>query len=210
MFVASKLGAITAAISQIYKIRGFASVQVDAAVNEAGPGLAKPVIVIKEGPRVLVGAVAVTGNQAIPTARLTAALTLKAGAPYYGPAVARDRDALLVTYLNDGYASADVTVPPVVPVPTPDGARADVVFKVVEGPQTIIEHIFITGNIKTKAAVIERELQFKTAAPLGLEQLTESRRRLSALGLFRRIQISAISHGDPSLRDVKEKLAAIA
>ena len=50
--------------------------------------------------------------------------------------------------------------------------------------------------------MIERELQFKTGAPLGLEELTESRRRLSALGLFRRIQISAISHGDPSLRDV--------
>jgi outer membrane protein insertion porin family len=202
VFVASKLGAIIGAISQVYKTRGFASVQVDSAVDEAGAGLAKPVIVIKEGPRVIVGAVSVVGNQAIPTARLTAVLTLKAGAPYYGPAVGRDRDALLVTYLNDGYASADVTVLPTVPVPTPDGARADVVFKVIEGPQTIIEHIFITGNIKTKAAVIDRELQFKTGAPLGLEELTESRRRLSALGLFRRIQISAISHGDPSLRDV--------
>ena len=42
----------------------------------------------------------------------------------------------------------------------------------------------------------------KQGGPLGLEDLTESRRRLSALGLFRRIQISAISHGDPSRRDV--------
>ena len=202
VFVSSTLGAITGAITQIYKTRGFATVQVDSAVNEVGEGLVKPVIVVKEGPRVVIGSVGLSGNQAIPADRLTPLLTLKVGDPYFGPAVARDRDALLVTYLNAGYSAAEVTVPPVVPMTTPEGARADVVFKIVEGPQTIVEHIFITGNLHTKPAIIQRELQIKTGSPLGLEDMTESRRRLSALGLFRRIQISAISHGDPSLRDV--------
>jgi len=202
VYVSSKVGAIAGAITQLYKTRGFATVQVDSAVNEVGEGLVKPVIVVKEGPLVVVGSVTLSGNQAIPGDRLTPLLTLKVGDAYYGPIVARDRDALLVTYLNGGYSSAEVTVPPVVPVTTPEGARADVVFKIVEGPQTIVEHIFITGNLRTKPSVIQRELQIQSGAPLGLEDLTESRRRLSALGLFRRIQISAISHGDPSLRDV--------
>jgi outer membrane protein assembly factor BamA len=202
VFVRSKLDAIDGAITQIYKTRGFAAVQVSSDTAETGAGLVKPVIVIKEGPRVVVADVTLTGNQAIPAERLLPLLTLKIGAPYYGPVVARDRDALLVYYLNAGYASADVTVPPVVPVPTPEGARANVVFKIVEGPQTIVEHIFITGNLRTKPSVIQRELRLTPGGPLGLEDLTESRRRLSALGLFRRIQISAISHGDPSLRDV--------
>ena len=52
-------------------------------------------------------------------------------------------------------------MPPVVPVATPEGARADVVFKIVEGPQTIVEHIFITGNLRTKPAIIQRELQIE-------------------------------------------------
>lgn len=202
VFVRSKLDAMTGAIAQLYKTRGFAAVQVNSGVNEEGDALVKPVVVIKEGPRVVVGAVAISGNQAIPADRLTPLLTLKVGDAYYGPLVARDRDALLVAYLNAGYASAEVTVPPVAPVPTPDGARADVTFKVVEGPQVIVEHIFITGNVRTKPSVIERELQLRQDGPLGLEDLTESRRRLSALGLFRRIQISAVSHGDPSRRDV--------
>ena len=38
---------------------------------------------------------------------------------------------------------------------TPDdharGTRADIIFKVDEGPQTIVEHIFITGNLRTKS-----------------------------------------------------------
>ena len=58
VFVASKLGAIASAITQVYKQKGFATVQVDSAANEVGEGLVKPVIVIKEGPRVLVGSVA--------------------------------------------------------------------------------------------------------------------------------------------------------
>jgi outer membrane protein insertion porin family len=47
VFVSSKLGAIAGALSQLYKTRGFASVQVDSAANEVGEGLVKPVIVVK-------------------------------------------------------------------------------------------------------------------------------------------------------------------
>ena len=202
LYIASRLSAIEGAIKQVYLTKGFATVQVSSAANEVGEGFVKPVIVIKEGPRVVIGSVTITGNSALSTERLKPILTLKPGDPYYGPAVARDRDALLVAGLNGGYASADVTAVPPVPVKTADGARADVVFKVVEGPQTIVEHVFITGNVRTKPAVIQREILLKPGQPLGLEDLTESRRRLSALGLFRRIEISAISHGDPSLRDV--------
>lgn len=202
LFIASRLGAIEGAVKQLYRTKGFATADVTSAVNEVGDGLVKPVIAIKEGARVVVGTVTIAGNQALPSDRLKPLLTLKPGDPYYGPAVARDRDALLGEYLNAGYASAEVTAVPPVPVTTADGARADVVVKVTEGPQTIVEHVFITGNVRTKPAVIQREILLRPGEPLGLEDLTESRRRLSALGLFRRIEISAISHGDPSLRDV--------
>jgi hypothetical protein len=54
-----------------------------------------------------------------------------------------------------------VSLAPAAPVKTAEGASADIVFKIVEGPQTIVEHIFITGNLKTKPSVIERELEIK-------------------------------------------------
>lgn len=201
-YVASRLGAIEGAIKQMYRTQGFATADVQSAANETGEGLVKPIVVVREGPRVVIGEVSVAGNTSIPTDRLKTQLSLQPGQPYYGPAVARERDALFAFYLNEGYASAEVTVAPVMPVTTPEGARADVTFNVVEGPQTIVEHIFITGNLRTNPAVIQRELQIEEGRPLGLAALTESRRRLSALGLFRRIQISAISHGDPGTRDV--------
>jgi outer membrane protein assembly factor BamA len=162
----------------------------------------KPVITIKEGPRVVVGQISITGNTAVPTERLRAVLSLAPGAPYYGPKVALDRDALTAFYLDEGYASADVTVTAPALVPTSDGARADIRFTVTEGPQTVVEHIFISGNLRTRREIIERELQIAVGRPLGQAALTESRRRLTGLSLFRRIQISVISHGDPRLRDV--------
>lgn len=201
-FVASRLGTIEAAIRQIYRSRGFATAEISSAVNETGPGVVTPVIAIKEGPRVVVGDIVITGNGTVPEERLRAVLTLTRDQPYYGPAVVRDRDALYAFYLDEGYASAEVTATPATVTAGPDLARAGITFKIVEGPQTIIEHIFITGNLRTRASVIQRELQFEEGKPLGLAALTESRRRLSALGLFRRIQISAISHGDPRSRDV--------
>ncbi len=201
-FVGSRLSAIESAIKQQYRTHGFATTEVTSAANEVGEGVVQPVITIKEGPRVVIGAVTLSGNQAIATDRLMPVITLHTGDPYYGPSIARDRDALLSFYLNEGYPSADVAVIPSTPVKTAEGARADVIFKIAEGPQTIIEHIFITGNLRTKESIIQHELEIKEGQPLGQAALTESRRRLTSLGLFRRIQISAVSHGDPALRDI--------
>ncbi|HET7698161.1 MAG TPA: POTRA domain-containing protein [Vicinamibacterales bacterium] len=201
-FVASRLGAAENAIRQLYRTRGFATAEIASAVNESGPGLVTPVITIKEGPRVLVGGVTLTGNATVAEERLRAVLSLTRDQPYYGPAVIRDRDAIYAFYLDEGYAAAEVSATPVTASVTPDLARADVTFRIVEGPQTIIEHIFVTGNLRTRESIIRRELQFEEGRPLGLAALTESRRRLSALGLFRRIQISAVAHGDPRVRDV--------
>lgn len=201
-FVASRLGAVEGAIRQIYRSRGFAAAEITSAVNETGPGVVTPVIAIREGPRIVVGDIAIAGNATVPEERLRAVIKLARDQPYFAPAVVRDRDALYAFYLDEGYASAEVTAAPVTATAGPDVARADLTFRIIEGPQTIVEHIFITGNLRTRASVIERELQFQEGRPLGLAALTESRRRLSALGLFRRIQISAISHGDPRSRDV--------
>ena len=99
-----------------------------------------------------------------------------------------DREKIRVEYLNAGFASVQVNVAPAF---STDGTRADLPFKVDEGPQTIVDHILIVGNTRTDPAVIRRELQFREGQPLGQEALIESQRRLSALGLFRRIRIAA-------------------
>jgi outer membrane protein insertion porin family len=204
VFLASHLDAAVAAIESLYLGRGFAQVAVDAAVNEtnptpAGVGQVRPAIVITEGPQTTVGDVTFLGNDAITDARLASLVTLAPGMPYFVPRVADDRELVLLEYLNEGYATADVQVAPVL---SDDGTSASIVYRIVEGPQTIVDHILIIGNTRTDPDIIRRELLFRTGEPLGLADLIESRRRLAALGLFRRVQITELSHGGSNEHDV--------
>jgi len=198
-FVSAKLDALTAAIKQVYQRRGFANVAVASGVNEVGEAVLKPTIVIKEGSSVLVGAATFAGNRKLTTEDLLRLIESRAEHPFYAPTVAADREKIRVAYLNLGFASAQVTVTPAL---SSDGAHADLPFKVVEGPQTVIDHILIVGNTRTDPAVIRRELQFREGQPLGQEALIESQRRLSALGLFRRVRIAPLPHGSPNNPDV--------
>ena len=204
VFLASALDAAAAQIQALYRERGFAQVAVSSSVTEqnptaAGLGQVKPVIVVEEGPRTLVGQITFAGNTEIPAEGLRALIGSATGAAYVVPRLAADRDAIVFEYLNRGFGSVDVQVTPAL---SEDQSRADLAFMIVEGPQTIVDHIVIVGNTRTNPEVIRRELRFRPGEPLGLEDLIESRRRLTSLGLFRRVQISEIAHGEAGARDV--------
>lgn len=203
VFIAANLDAAASAIRGLYLRRGYAQVKVQSAANELNPGPAgegriKPVIVIAEGPLMRIGQVTFTGNTAIGRDDLARRLTIVPGQPYYEPQVIQDRESILGEYLNRGFAAATVTIGPAVV----DGTRVDVTFTVAEGPQSIVDHVLIVGNVRTDARVIEREIQLHPGQPLGLDALFETRRRLGALGLFRRIRITEIQHGDTDRRDI--------
>lgn len=203
-YVASELTAATAAISGLYRLRGHAQVKVDAAENELNPihpgeGLVRPAIAIAEGPLIRIGAVVFEGNTAVSEHELRPLIKSEPGKPYFAQDLATDRDALLVRYLNLGYAAANITIEPRL---SEDGTRVDLHFRISEGPQTIVDHIIIVGNHRTSPQVIQRELLLRPGEPLGLEDRIESQRRLGALGLFRRVRVQPLTHGDANRQDV--------
>ena len=201
------------AILGLYRQRGFAAVDVKSGVNETDPprsgegsgsvpgqGLVRAAIVIAEGSRSIARRgpdhrnIGRPGRRAAPArqGRCTAIRTSSR-------AIVEARDALVLEYLNRGFASAVVDV---ALSASADHTRVDLTFTVQEGPQSIVDHILIVGNAHTKPDVILRELQFKPGQPLGLQDQFESRRRLSALGLFRRVQITVLTHGTGNEHDV--------
>jgi outer membrane protein assembly complex protein YaeT len=197
IFVEATLGAAVSAMAGHYQRLGFAQAKLSAGVNDTtGNGGAemfvRPVITIVEGPLTLVGAVTFEGNVLVTAEQLRSVVASATGTPYYEPRVVADREAVVLEYRNRGFAAATVVVRP---TPTPDGSRADLVFQVTEGQQTIVDHVLIVGNIRTDQRVIQRELLLQPGKPLGQEDLIESQRRLGALGLFRRIRIEELSHG---------------
>lgn len=203
LFVESTMEADAATLAEQYRRRGFTQVRVQpVAVPAAGQPSPVPVEVrfeVTEGPRTLVGEIAVSGQSAVDEAALRAAITSSPGQAYYQPQVALDRDGMLLVLLNRGHLSAVVDARVTF---SEDRSRADLAFTVTEGPQVFVEHVLVVGNEKTSAATIRRELTLRPGDPLSYAELTESQRRLSALGLFRRVRIVELDHGEPDRRDL--------
>jgi outer membrane protein assembly complex protein YaeT len=204
LFVESELNAAVTAIRGVYLRQGFAHSRITASTTEratavGGEGRVKPAITIVEGPRTVLGAVGFTGNEAISGEELATRIAAAGGRVYFEPTVIQDRDAILLEYRNRGFATATVEVTANL---SEDKSRIDLVFTITEGPQTLVDHVLIVGNVKTDSKVIEREIVLKPGQPLGLSDLIESRRRIAALGLFRRVQISEITHAGSTKHDV--------
>ena len=202
-FVESSLGAAVARIRALYLQRGFAQVKVASAANERNPegdiGRVKPVITIDEGPLTRIGTISFAGNQKLTKADLTQRMKSGPGYPYHAPNVIQDIEALTLEYRNRGFATATVEAAPKL---SADGSTVDLTFHIVEGPQTVVDHILVVGNVRTDPEIILREVQFKTGEPLGLSDLIATRSRIAGLGLFRRVQIAEIPHAGSDNRDV--------
>ena len=156
-------------------------------------------IVIVEHVQTMVGSIRIDGNAAVSEVELLPGLGLKPGGEFFVTQMAIDRDAIQAKYANLGFLHATVEADPGL---AGDGRRAEVVFRVREGPQIFVEHVLLVGNRRTRAETIERELQVKAGDALGQDAVIETQRRLTALGLFRRTRITQLSHGDENRRDL--------
>lgn len=203
-FVDAVFSADVDGMGEFYRRAGFANAKVTSSVlptegTGAADRLVTATVTVVEGARSVVGTVTFEGNASIEASRLQVVAGLVSGQPFYEPQTEMAADAIVVEYLNRGYPTARV-----VRTLTPsDDRTVDVAFRVQEGVQVIIDHILIVGNERTNAEIIERELVLKPGQPLADTDMIESRRRLNALGLFRRVQITDVRHpGQEARRDV--------
>jgi outer membrane protein insertion porin family len=71
-----------------------------------------------------------------------------------------------------------------------------------EGTQVFVDHVLIVGNEKTSASTVRREITLQPGDPLAYDAVAESQRRISALGLFRRVRVTDVEHGVEGRRDL--------
>ena len=196
-----------AAIAEHYHQLGYATVRVEPVVTEHSTGGTDPggsvlvtcEISIIEGVRTTVRSVVIEGNEFRSDDELRASIGSPVGGAYYAQRVVSDRGTLQLLYLDAGFERAVVSVEPRFGDEL-DGV--DLVYRINEGPQILIEHILVVGNTRVESETIRRELAITAGQPLGLADVAESRRRLNALGLFRRIDLREFSHGGGNRRDV--------
>jgi outer membrane protein insertion porin family len=203
-FSESTVGADATRIQGYYRQRGFAGVKVTSQVErrepKAGSEYVRVRLVIAEGVRSLIDSVSFQGNTAVTADTLRKTVTSTTGQPYFEPQISADADNIAILYLNRGYP--EVSVQPA-PKGLGDGSKVALNFAIHEGPHILIEHVLIVGNERTSRETILREVQLKSGQPLSQQQEDETRTRLTALGLFRRIDISYLQlPGEQNRRDV--------
>ena len=204
--VVSNLDTGLVAIERRYQQLGFATARAvqtttDIATDSTTSGLVLQTVTIgiEEGPRTTVGSIILEGVEAWPSEKIEQLMRSQVGGSFYGPEVSRDRDALLTFYLNNGYEQVTVSVEPQF---ADDINTVDLFFRVREGHQVVVDHVLIVGNRQVDSETIRREIALRPGDPLGFDDVTETRRRLNALGMFRRLDIREFSHGQVEQRDV--------
>ncbi len=171
------------AIRELYQSKGYIDAEVAApTINRTGDR-ADVIFTIREGAQYHVGNVSYSGVQVFSQEELTRNLKIKSGEIYSPQAVRSDVKAMQDLYGSRGYldfqAGAD---------PTPaGGGNINVSFRIDEGVQSYLEHINISGNVRTKDKVIRREVAVAPGDVFNTVRVDASKQRLQNLNYFSKV-----------------------
>ncbi len=204
-------------MKNLYISNGFLSAKVDAQVDEVTKGKNGGLLVkfnIEEGKQTLVSSLQVEGEHTISEDEIRGVLGSLPGQPYSDINVASDRDNVLALYYNQGFPNATFTFT-AEPDDSPETKAAlakhnaatekltgekrkfaieraepvKLVYKIEEGPQSVVRRVFLTGYKHTRQRVIRREVKVQPGGPLREGDVVESQQKLYNLGIFNRVTI---------------------
>jgi outer membrane protein insertion porin family len=144
-------------------------------------------ISVKEGPRTLLRRVEVTGAVFVPPDELQQVVGLKQGDAYNEVDIADARARITEFYHERGFTDAIVNAQVEV-----GGEGALVTLEIEEGKKTFFGKTLITGNIRTRREVIERQLLHREGEPFNYGLLSRERQKLYKLGLFTDVRIERL------------------
>jgi outer membrane protein insertion porin family len=144
-------------------------------------------IPIDEGPVFTIGSIDFKGDLIGDVPSHLAKLHMKPGARFSRTKIAEDRDTIAAFYMDQGYAYANIL--PMTKVDLKAHTIA-LTFEVARGKKAYFERINVRGNAKTRDKVIRREMKISEGELFNQTNLDESKRRITALGFFEKVDIS--------------------
>ncbi|MGR3311634.1 MAG: outer membrane protein assembly factor BamA [Candidatus Brocadiales bacterium] len=136
---------------------------------------------IDEGERYYVDTITIKGNTIFSNRELRSSLTLREGAPFLNKKFEEDTRKIKMLYGEQGFLKASV-------VPrrffTPQEAKVNINYEIVEDERYYVNKIKISGNDRTKDNVIRRELNFYPGDRINTTKIRDAHRRLVDTGFF--------------------------
>jgi outer membrane protein insertion porin family len=184
-------------VREFYIALGYLAVEVEAPRVEIKKKEATITIPVKEGPKTIIDKVAVSGAISVPPEEIQKAIRLKKGSPYNEVDIADARQRVIDLYSEKGFINVAINAKVEF-----SGENANISFDIREGERIFFGKTIVTGNVRTKTEVIERELLHKESAPFNYGILSKERQRLYRLGLFTEVRIEPLDLYDHR-RDIR-------
>lgn len=171
-------------------------------------------IKVEEGNRYYFGDIDFVGNSVYTDRSLAQVLGIKKGDTYNGVLLKEriaddskpDGEDLTNLYQNNGYLFSSINPVEVSAV----NDTIDFEIRIIEGKETFLDHVTVTGNDKTNDHVIFRELRTRPGQKYSKDNIIRSVRELGQLGFFDAEQIVPdIQNPDPNAGTVDLKYSLV-
>jgi outer membrane protein insertion porin family len=202
-----------AIVNALYYDRGFLSVQVATPRVMLTPdrnGI-EITLAITEGPRYKIRQLRVyekdEDNKEIEPLggrrHLREMIRAKAGDYFNRAELVKDLGAVQTMYRDAGYANVEAAPQTEL---DPEKEEVDIVVPIKRRQLVHFGRIEIKGNTKTRDKVIRREMEIEESALFSESKLEKSKRRITALGYFERVDISTEQGDDPTHLNVNVEI----
>jgi outer membrane protein insertion porin family len=189
-----------------YWDRGYVQVKVGTPLIELSPDKQSMYITISidEGPQYRLGNIDVRGDLLEPKEYFLKRVTVKPGEIFNRSKLSEDLQRLTDLYKDRGYAYVNAS--PATPVDDKN-RTVDVIFEIQKGDLVYYDRINVRGNSKTRDKVIRRELRIIEGDPYSQSLLDLSKRRVTALGFFEKVDVSTKRGSSDNQMDVNVEVA---
>ncbi|MBI3321192.1 MAG: outer membrane protein assembly factor BamA [Candidatus Omnitrophica bacterium] len=187
-------------IRAFYRRQGYQDIDVSEATyrDPAGRGLYVH-LTLREGLQHRIGAVKLEGALLFPERELRRLVTLKPGAVYSTDSLQEDLRLLKQYYGDRGYIHTEVTADPQLDQAT---KRVNLTYHLAEHELVYVDRVEVQGNLRTRDAVVRRELRIYPGDVFNGERIRKSVERLYNLGYFEEVNVET----EPTVASDREDL----
>ncbi len=178
-------GSVKRLLEDHYRSEGFLAANVSVGSPETRNGTSVITIDVVEGSPYSVGQIEISGITGVPEQDAREALATSTGDRYRPANVAEGVERVNLRLRQASYLAASVDVGTRVDAAA---ARVDVAVRVTPGPRSILRDVVVQGG-DPKKPLVARAIALEADAPLDPAAITETRRRLYDLDVYRSVDI---------------------
>jgi len=187
-------------VKGLYRSEGYSDVEAYSEVSfDESRRWLSVLVGVTEGTQYLVGGITFRGMRELGPEQFEKDLELKTGEPFNQEKLYTDVAMIQSAYFARGYMAAEAQPGTVL---NRTNNRIDTTFTISEGAVAYVGQILVRGNVKTKDAVIRRELRIAPGEQFDGEKLRRSKERLYNLGFFEEVSMETVPSKSAERRDL--------